>query len=1288
MKKRLPTLRLLLAILLCSAVAFAAQKGVASQLLAYAGLESDADANVETVTTIAPAANVLLTEEIPSGLKLRYTFSEVNNKTVTDASGSGNNATLKNEASILVMGKYKVLSLGNGSGYLDMGKNAGSVISAMSNYTVSVYYRVDKTASLSGNGFFLWAFSSLEANSATSGPYVAYRLNAQRFALSTGGYNNEKGIEIGGASAKDGWMHIVYRQTGAKGELFLNGKSAGTNAAVPLNNATFSTAPAYNWIGRAPFSGDSYLKNTLVYDFSVYDQAVTNDQITEWAALTQDLDNEYMYGTAGNFKALTDYLVECKSLLGAAGAGDYPPMAIVEFQDVISLGQNLVTENKASQFAIDNCLAELKTANTKFKALKGVDTELPAMPEYNPEKGFKHPGALHTQEDFDRIKALLEAKDPTIVAAYNKLKANEYSQSGVATWPVERIVRGGGVGENYMNAARGATMAYQNALRWKISGDKAHAERAIYILNSWASICKAVGGDTNQSLASGLYGYEFANAAELMRDYEGWKPEDFATFKNWILTIWYPRCIDFLRRRHDTWSQGTPGHYWSNWGLCNALAVMTFGILCDDVFIYNQGASFYKHDQVGSFTDNRTAPIDNNGLTEFIGNLVPAVHADARGPLGYLGQMQESGRDQGHALMALGLAVDIAQTGWNQGDDMFALMNNRLAAGVEYLAAYNKDPGLEDLPWTEYWYHDVRTAWHNSWKMGGNNGGGRGAFRPYWDRIIGHYEGIKGMTMTYSQAMKSKDPIDNGCGAYGVTSGGFDHLGFSTLTCYRPAVTADKAPTLITPTLIYKGVTYKQAELGGLANTFDGATGSGKTALPAGSVVKFVPLLPSGTINTGNWQWDTGETTKDLEITANESKLYRVTYTNDKGVKSTQLYSIAVKADCQPEVLTPEISANGVVTNDTIITIMPGTMLTLTAWSKSGWGSYLWNNGSTSHYVEVPNITSDRTYSVNYTNQGGRVTRVNFHIRVRFMYPSISVNGGAAQSVNTIVAKAGQSVELIPIVPSDSEGGEWEWSNGATTKTLLIQNIQASEKHSVTYTYKGQKYTMNFSVYLPLSGKVFEDGNYFIRNASDDRYLTNDGVTTIPSFAEKNAENIESQVWRIVKDGTRYKISSILDERFLNEQGQFATTTYSMSRNTYVLYGVKDGDLCAIQNSVTVGSNYWSINADGTLKGKGASSLSAYPFEILLAGYVSVDEVESDEVSVYPNPMLDYLVVTLKESEVYNATFILYTEDGIRVKSHTCTAGANTISVGELPAGRYIGVLNVNGTERAVKLLK
>lgn len=57
-------------------------------------------------------------------------------------------------------------------------------------------------------------------------------------------------------------------------------------------------------------------------------------------------------------------------------------------------------------------------------------------------------------------------------------------------------------------------MAYQNALRWKIGGTRDNADAAVRIMMQWVRECNGLGGDTNVSLAAGIYGYEWANAAE------------------------------------------------------------------------------------------------------------------------------------------------------------------------------------------------------------------------------------------------------------------------------------------------------------------------------------------------------------------------------------------------------------------------------------------------------------------------------------------------------------------------------------------------------------------------------------------------------------------------------------------------------------------------------------------------------------------------------------------------------------------------------------------------------
>ena len=134
------------------------------------------------ITLLMAVAGSLSAQE--TNLRMRFDFSNVSGTSVTD-DVSGTTARMVNSATVVDMGQYKVLSLGAGSGYLDMTTAAGTLFASMDDYTVSVYYRVDDDASLSGNGYFLWAFSTLAACTSGEGVYSAYRLNAQRIASCT-----------------------------------------------------------------------------------------------------------------------------------------------------------------------------------------------------------------------------------------------------------------------------------------------------------------------------------------------------------------------------------------------------------------------------------------------------------------------------------------------------------------------------------------------------------------------------------------------------------------------------------------------------------------------------------------------------------------------------------------------------------------------------------------------------------------------------------------------------------------------------------------------------------------------------------------------------------------------------------------------------------------------------------------------------------------------------------------------------------------------------------------------
>lgn len=810
---------------------------------------------------------------------------------------------------------------------------------------------------------------------------------------------------------------------------------------------------------------------------------------------------------------------------------------------------------------------------------------------YNTNRGFVHPGGLHTQEDFDRIKDLLAKGDPTITAAVKVLTQAAYAQSTAGTSPVQTIVRGGGKGENYINAARGATIAYQNALVWKITGNKANASHAINVLMQWANTTKGIGGDSNYALAAGLYGYQFAQAAELLRDYEGWAPERFEQFRQWMLQVWYPSAMGFLRGRNGTWENvgrwwQAPGHYWSNWGLCNALCVMSIGVLCDDVFIYNQGLSYIKYDQVGTFTDPRTAnPILNDGLTEFMGNLVVTVTntpANLKASsYGTIGQMQESGRDIGHATMAAGLAIDIAHMAWNQGDDLFSFMDNRLAAGIEFVAAQTQN--IEGLPWTNYKYGSggIYYTDNRCWTMTGPALGNQ--IRPYWGTVIGHYQGVLGKDMPYSE-MAYANLIKNGPdgGGQGSTSGGYDHLGYSVLMNYRDhKATAEEVPTLLAPKMVVGNDTLSHNELGGLVNTFKT---NNNTGVAKGTVIKLLPQLRDGSEDSGQWQWNTGETTRNLTVTANESYVYRVCYTNKHGVKSYLCFSIAVQGDCEPTPVEVSANYNGVTATDSI-TIFYDDAITLKAASKDGFGSFAWSTGATSSNITVKNLRRDTLFSVAFKNQGGAISYDTIRVHLKYFRPQMAVNGKVKVDTVQCLCQPGDKVAFAPYVPSTFKDIRFQWSSGSTERSVTYNDIQTTIVDTLVYTLFGKSYTVCYVAYLSDTlDSAIPEGYYLIRDRFHDTYLTNNTVEGLPyanaTFtAKKEGDALQQQAWKVTNenvDGPCYDLQNLADQRYL-------ALTMRMTASTRTPYYFRKATGTQWYHLRNKRPCYFTINDDGTV---------------------------------------------------------------------------------------------------------
>ncbi|GAA3786727.1 alginate lyase family protein [Streptomyces coacervatus] len=364
---------------------------------------------------------------------------------------------------------------------------------------------------------------------------------------------------------------------------------------------------------------------------------------------------------------------------------------------------------------------------------------------------FTHPGMLHNAGDINRAKVKVAAKTDPWLSGWNKLTANSHSQAGWTPNPQATVIRGG-TGENYGILYNDIAAAYQNALRWVVGGTAANGDTAVKILNAWSATLTTLTGNADRFLAAGIYGWEFCQAAELMRGYAGF---DLSAFQKMMVNVFYPLNNSFLTNHNDACIT----NYWANWDLCNMASIMAIGILTDNAAKYDQAVTYFKSGA-------------GNGS---IAHAVPYLYTDSDGYA--LGQWQESGRDQGHTVMGMGQMGALCEMAWNQGDDLYSYDSRRFMKAAQYVAKYNIG---QDVPYTTYTWGTGQSCAQSSQTV--ISSGSRGQVRPVWAMLHFHYNRRLYLDDKYISAMYY-DLVapEGGGGDYGSTSGGYDQLGFGTL---------------------------------------------------------------------------------------------------------------------------------------------------------------------------------------------------------------------------------------------------------------------------------------------------------------------------------------------------------------------------------------------------------------------------------------------------------------------------------------------------------------------------
>lgn len=280
---------------------------------------------------------------------------------------------------------------------------------------------------------------------------------------------------------------------------------------------------------------------------------------------------------------------------------------------------------------------------------------------------FVHPGAIESKDEIDFVKAKIASGAQPWTAKLSLLKNFAKPQADTVA-PSD--------GDENAQKTSGKR-AYANALVWAYTGESKYADQAVAILNTWSRsftgyAMPPVGQGNQSQLVAAWIGSLLGPAAEVLRAYPGWKPEDLAATQAMFRTRFYP-----ILQQMSPWN--------GNVDLTQIDALMSISVFNEDEELFNLGISrLRKRDSAYFYLETDRAPARNYGGSSI------ASWSDANGnppELWVDGLTQETCRDNGHhAQFAMASALHAAEIAWHQGVDVYTESTERFSAVMELMA--------------------------------------------------------------------------------------------------------------------------------------------------------------------------------------------------------------------------------------------------------------------------------------------------------------------------------------------------------------------------------------------------------------------------------------------------------------------------------------------------------------------------------------------------------------------------------------------------------------------------
>ncbi len=292
--------------------------------------------------------------------------------------------------------------------------------------------------------------------------------------------------------------------------------------------------------------------------------------------------------------------------------------------------------------------------------------------DYRTEPELPHPSVINTQEQLDRMRAVVRNEISSIArAGWDAMLQTEYASLSYSHTPWETIeVVPAHTGPSEDDFRNDGTAARSHALQWVVTGNPAHRDKALAILNDWGRTFRKIesSNPAQVHLEAAWALPVWISAADIMRYHNGgasnWHPTDMAAF-NYFMEILYQEASSALDERN-------------NWAVSAALAVMSYGAWSDEQSIFQVGL------------DYQLRKLDELSQTS--------------------GEIVETCRDTWHSQYSVVSWGDSAELAHNLGyDDLYEATFDgqsipRLAIILEYFA--NLMTGRKEAPCGSEWSYD------------------------------------------------------------------------------------------------------------------------------------------------------------------------------------------------------------------------------------------------------------------------------------------------------------------------------------------------------------------------------------------------------------------------------------------------------------------------------------------------------------------------------------------------------------------------------------------------------